>query len=587
MRKPLGKGTPMRERSINTVSRRSFIAGATSLGVVALASMAGCAPKAKGEDKTPVAATGGSDVPSSWDMESDVVIIGAGGAGMSAACTAKEAGASVLVLEKGGVTGGDTALSGQSALGPWISKQKEAGIDESVEKYIADMANSYVYGAFAEQGRELPAEHPFTQLQTELTEEMFEWTTGTIGIDWQCDLESPVSEGVLPQPTWDTVAGRSWMNQTPDASVMAAFNKAARDMAIDVRLRTEVDRLIKNSDGRVVGVWAYDENDNSVAVKAAKAVIVATGSFCSNRGMMERYLPVTRGIQGGGCYGVTGDGIRMVRNVGGSVSELDLGCHWYPYETSTNSGQFSTTLIFFGGLPGQVPISQQPGVLLNYEGERFVSESDGYHLIGRATAQQTGQEAWYVFDSSPMVADMILDIIPYNNRVVQAETLDELWKITRLPAEAADASIEAYNAAVVAGSDEAFGKLLDGCQPVAQGPFYAINIRPKPYCTYGGVDTDLDARVVDASGAAIPGLYAAGIVTGSFAAREGFYYNGGLAQALIFGRLAGKNAAAEEAWEAAAPTGAESEKQNLNELARCGDCHGDKRAPGEPNYHNF
>ena len=226
-------------------------------------------------------------------------------------------------------------------------------------------------------------------------------------------------------------------------------------------------------------------------------------------------------------------------------------------------------------------------MLLNYEGERFVSESDGYHLIGRATAQQTGQEAWYVFDSSPMVADMILDIIPYNNRVVQAETLDELWKITRLPAEAADASIEAYNAAVVAGSDEAFGKLLDGCQPVAQGPFYAINIRPKPYCTYGGVDTDLDARVVDASGAAIPGLYAAGIVTGSFAAREGFYYNGGLAQALIFGRLAGKNAAAEEAWEAAAPTGAESEKQNLNELARCGDCHGDKRAPGEPNYHNF
>ena len=101
------------------------------------------------------------------------------------------------------------------------------------------------------------------------------------------------------------------------------------------------------------------------------------------------------------------------------------------------------------------------------------------------------------------------------------------------------------------------------------------------------MDTDLDARVVDASGAAIPGLYAAGIVTGSFAAREGFYYNGGLAQALIFGRLSGKNAAAEEAWEAAAPTGAESEKQNLNELARCGDCHGDKRAPGEPNYHNF
>ncbi|MEY8461503.1 FAD-dependent oxidoreductase [Eggerthellaceae bacterium 24-137] len=579
----------MREgnRSINPVSRRSFIAGAGALGAIALATAAGCAPKTKGEDKTPVAATGGSDLPGSWDMEADIVIVGAGGAGMAAACTAKEAGSSVLVLEKGGVTGGDTALCGQAALGPWISKQQEAGIDESVELYLADMANSYSHGAFAEQGRDLPAEAPFTQLQTELTEEMFEWTSGTIGIAWQCDLTSPVTEGVLPQPTWDTVIGRSWMAQGPEGSVMDGFNKAVESMGIDVRLRTEVDRLIKNSDGRVVGVWAYDENDLPIAVKAAKAVIVATGSFCSNRGMMERYLPVTRGIQGGGCYGVTGDGVRMVRNAGGAVSELDLGCHWYPYEASTNSGQFSTTLIFFGGLPGQVPISQQPGVLLNYDGERFVSESDGYHLIGRATAQQPGQESWYVFDSSPAVAEMILGIIQYNNRVVQADTLDELWKITRLPADAAAASIEAYNAAVADGSDEAFGKLLDGCQPVAQGPFYAINIRPKPYCTYGGVDTDLDARVVDESGAAIPGLYAAGVVTGSYAAREGFYYNGGLAQALIFGRLAGKNAAADEAWEAASPTGAESEDQGLNEMARCGDCHGDTRAPGEPNYHNF
>lgn len=577
----------MKETNLNPVSRRGFVAGATTLGVAALAAMAGCAPQAKGESKTPVASTGATDMPSSWDMEADIVIVGAGGAGMSAACTAKEAGSSVLVLEKGGVTGGDTALSGQSALGPWISKQKEAGIDESVERYIADMANSYSHGAFAEQGRELPSEHPFTQLQTELSEEMFEWTSSTIGIGWECDLESPVTEGVLPQPTWDPIAGRSWMNQTPDASVMAAFNKAAESMGIDIRLRTEVDRLIKDGTGRVVGVWAYDENDFPIAVKAAKAIIVATGSFCSNRSMMERYLPVTRGIQGGGCYGVTGDGIRMVRNAGGSVSELDLGCHWYPYEASTNSGQFSTTLIFFGGPEGQVPISQQPGVLLNYEGERFISESEGYHLIGRATAQQPGQEAWYIFDSSPMVADMILGIIPYNNRVVQAETLDELWKITRLPADAAQASIDGYNAAVAAGTDETFGKLLDNCQPVAQGPFYAINIRPKPYCTYGGVDTDLDAHVVDASGNAIPGLYAAGIVTGSFAAREGFYYNGGLAQALIFGRLAGKNAAAEEAWEAASPTGDESKKQSLNEMARCGDCHGDTRAPGEPNYHNF
>ena len=225
--------------------------------------------------------------------------------------------------------------------------------------------------------------------------------------------------------------------------------------------------------------------------------------------------------------------------------------------------------------------------MLNYEGERFVSESQGYHLIGRATAQQPGQEAWYIFDSSPAVAEMILGIIKYENRVIEAATLDELFKITRLPHDAASKSIESYNASISTGVDEAFGKLLDGCQPIATGPFYAINIRPKPYCTYGGVDTDLEARVMDGSGNVIPGLYAAGVVTGSFAAREGFYYNGGLAQALIFGRVAGRNAAAEQSWQEASPTGRESEDQNLNEMARCGDCHGDRRAPGEPNYHNF
>lgn len=575
------------ERSLRAgISRRGFVAGAVSLGAVATASFAGCAPKTRKESADTAAANSGI-VPNSWDMEADVVIIGSGGAGMAAACTAKESGASVLVLEKGGVTGGDTALCGQAFLGPWISRQKEAGIEDSVDLYIEDMLNSYEHGAFAEQGRKLPTEYPFTRRQTELTEETLQWTFETIGIDWQCDLSSPVTEGVLPQPTWDTVAGRSWMSQAPDASVMAAFNGKAKEMEIDIRLRTEADRLIRNEEGRVVGVWAYDENDAPLAVKAAKGVVVATGSFCSNRGMMERYLPVTRGIQGGGCYGVTGDGIRMVRNIGGSVSELDLGCHWYPFEASTNSGQFSTTLIFYGGLPGQVPISQQPGILLNYEGERFVSESQGYHLIGRATAQQPGQEAWYIFDSSPAVAEMILGIIKYENRVIEAATLDELLKITRLPHDAASKSIESYNASISTGVDEAFGKLLDGCQPIATGPFYAINIRPKPYCTYGGVDTDLEARVMDGSGNVIPGLYAAGVVTGSFAAREGFYYNGGLAQALIFGRVAGRNAAAEQSWQEASPTGRESEDQNLNEMARCGDCHGDRRAPGEPNYHNF
>lgn len=563
-----------------TLSRRAFAvgAGAAALGTIA-ALGAGSAE----------ATAAANPVPAAWDMEADVVVVGAGGAGMAAACTAREAGSSVLVLEKLGATGGDTGLSGQCMLGPWPEGQKEVGVEDTIEAYMADMANSYRWGAFAEQGREMPAEHPFTQLQCDLTPDMMTWTRDVVGVGWNPSgtAEDPVSEGVLPQPTWDTVTARTWMAMDPSSSVMAAFNAHAAEIGVDVRLRTVADRLIVNEDGRVVGLYAYDENDQPIAVKAAQAVILATGAFCSDRGMMERYLPITKGIQGGGSYGVTGDGIRMARQIGASASELDLGCHWYPYEAGTNSGQFSTTLIMFGGLEGQVPISQQPGVLLNYNGERFVSESNGYHLMGRAIAQQPCQEAWYVFDSHPMVADLILNAIPYNNRAVKADTLEELYTITRLPADAAQASIDAYNGYVAVGADEECGKLLDGCQPIDQGPFYAINVRPRPYATYGGLDTDLDARVLTTEGAVIPGLYAAGIVTGSWAAREGFYYNGGLAQALVFGRLAGKNAAADEAWEAAAPTGLESAEQFVMPTGICSDCHGDDRAVNTPNYHNF
>ena len=569
-----------------TLSRRGFMVGLAAAG--AAIGLAGCAPQTQGEPKG-LGATG-SSLPSSWDMEADVVVIGAGGAGVAAACTASEAGASVIVLEKANVIGGDTALSGQSFLGPWPEQQKAvAGIDDSIEEYIADMKNSYRWGAFAEQGRDMPTEYPFTQLRCDLTPETLAWTSEVIGVGWAPSgtSDDPITEGVLPQPTWDTKNCRTWMAMDPASSVMTAFSTACDSLGVSIRLRTEVDRLIVGDGGRVVGVYAYDENDQPIAVKAARGVVVATGSFCSNRGMMDRYLPIAKGIMGGGCCGATGDGMRMVRAIGGSLSEMDLGVHWYPYEAGTNSGQFSTTLILFGGPEGSVSLSQQPGVMLNYAGERFVSESNGYHLIGRAVAQQECQEAWYVFDSHPLAADMILNAIPYRNRVVKADTLDELCAIMRVPADAAKAQIEAYNASLAAGEDVAFGKLLDGCAPIDQGPFYALNIRPRPYATYGGVDTDLEARVLDEQGNPIPGLYAAGIVTGSYAAREGFYYNGGLAQALVFGRLAGKNASSEETWEAASPTGTETEKQDVETVVTCSNCHGDDRAPGEPNYHNF
>ena len=101
---------------------------------------------------------------------------------------------------------------------------------------------------------------------------------------------------------------------------------------------------------------------------------------------------------------------------------------------------------------------------------------------------------------------------------------------------------------LAAGEDADFGKTLTGCQKIEAAPFYAVPIYPMPYQTYGGIAVDVDGHVLSADGAVMPGLYAAGICTGSFAAQAGLFYLGGVSQSLAFGRQAGKNAAAEEAW---------------------------------------
>lgn len=572
----------MRDVAIN---RRQMLGGIAAVGT---AMAAGAIASAAGGSQA-LAGTPGA-LPEQWDLEAEIVILGAGGAGLAAACTAKEAGASVLVLEKTNVTGGDTGISNQGMLGPWPRGQKEmAGVEDTVEWYLEDMKESYKFSALAHAGRPMPEEQPFMKLQCELTPEMMDWTFDTIGVGWMPAGQEgdPIVEGVLPQPLWHKKQCRNWVTMDPTTSIITAFNAACERMGVDICFNTEADRLYVDGNGRVVGVLAYDKDDLPITVKATKAVIVATGSFCSNRGMMEKYLPIGKAIQGGGIPGATGDGFRMIREIGGDLSEMGLGVHWIPFEAGTGSLQFSSCLFAFGGLEGKVPGSQAPGVLLNYDGKRFCSESMGYNLIGQAAAQQPCQEAWYVFDNHPGVVESTLYIFSYNNRAVHADTLEELCAIMNIPYDEAQAQIDAYNGYIEAGKDEAFGKLLDGCQPINVPPFYALNIRPRPYANYGGVTTNLDAKVLDREGNVIPSLYAAGIITGSFASREGFYYNGGVAQALIFGRLAAKKALEEEPWDDAAFEGKKGFGEKLDFPVDCGVCHGDLRPAGIVNVHDW
>ena len=216
------------------------------------------------------------------------------------------------------------------------------------------------------------------------------------------------------------------------------------------------------------------------------------------------------------------------------LRDMDLGSHW-------SSNNLSGTTPFTGSMAlyGSAPVyeSSVPGILINREGKRYCSESLGYSLIAKNTAQQQFNLAWYVVDSKSTQGVIPEDLS--EDIVATGDTLEELARGMLVDPQALTDEVARYNAFVEAGADDDFGKLLTGCPKIEDGPFYAVAINGLPYTTYGGIAVDVDA---------IPALYAAGLCTGSFAEQAGVFYLGGMAQALAFGRQAGKNAAAETAW---------------------------------------
>lgn len=513
------------------MSRRSFLVGAAASA--ALFGVSACGAES--------GSSAGSGIPSKWDLETDVLVLGAGGAGAMAACAAKEAAASVLVLEKADVAGGDTAISGQVFLGPWIERsENESGATDSIELFMADFKNSHAWSAKGLAGEALPTEFPLIQRQLEASAETLQWMEDA-GVAWAGQMG--LDEGVYPQPSWNTFAPRSWMPPMDGGGIMTPLRAKMDELGIEILTGTEAYRLIVDDAGRVVGVYAWDNRRDSVAIKARRGVVIATGSFNANRGMVSRYLSLEKAAWPGGCFTVNGDGHRMVEEIGGALADMDLGSHWYPFESATNSPNFSIHMILYGNDSGDLP-----HILVNTEGKRFSSESLGYSLSSKEIARQPQRRAWCVFDSTvPNVQKYFL--VPGQSAFVLEDTLEALAHGMLVDPAEFVAEVERYNGFVAAGEDTDFGKSLRNVAPIATAPYYAVLVEPRHYATYGGIKTDADSKVLDSDAEPIAGLYAAGIATGSYAEQEGLYYLGGISQASVFGRQAGRNAATEAAWE--------------------------------------
>lgn len=485
------------------VSRRAFLKGAA-------ASAAGVA--AMGLIGMPVLAEQGE----AWDIETEVLVVGAGGAGVSAAAEAAIAGAKVLVLEKAGIMGGTTNLSGgvMQAAGTAYQKEFTPYQDDTPEKH-AELWIKAGEGAVDEElVKDLAKGAP----------EHIAWLADTCGIKWT----SIYGHCHIPYVPNDLMADRIHVYEGGGAAgsggiyVKAVWDVAAANGA-EMQMDTEVTRLIQDEQGVVIGAVAK-QGDKELRVKAGKGVILCTASIDQNMEMAKRLSPQQYyDLNNGVCLSVgtdTGDGIRMGMEIGADVMGFG-GC--IDFCGKTGSGTDNRTPTF-------------PSFIVNQNGFRFVCEDATYAYHYRAIFQQSvalNGSTYMVFGKSS-ITDSVAVASGYAswneesaNAEVEAgtlfygETIEELAEAIGVPAANLKAQLDLWNAYAEAGEDTQFGRLT-GLE-VITGPFYAYKNVAFNLGALGGLKINVNTEVIDVNGNVIPHLYAAGLNAGGWI---GPYYPG-------------------------------------------------------------
>ena len=440
------------------------------------------------------------------NITTDVVVVGGGGAGLSAAIAAKEKGANVVLVEKMLMLGGNTnyATAGINAANTKL--QKKLGIEDNAELFYNDTMKG---------GKNV--NNP--ELVKKLT------TDSANIIDWLTERGADLSEVVFTGGQSAKRTHRPAGGQAVGPVIVDALAETAEKDGIDVRTESEVTKLIKTGD-KVTGVEVKHKGETYNIT--AKAVVMATGGFGANAKMVAEYKPSLEGFGSTNSPAITGEGIKMVKAVGGDLVDMT------EIQTHPTVVHKKTAMI-------TEAVRGEGAILVNREGKRFVSELETRDVVSKAELEQTGKSAFLVFDQE--VREKLGAINGYVRKgfTVEGATVEELAGKIGVDAKGLVDTMAKYNGYVKAGEDKDFGKTALP-REVVKAPFYAIEVSPAVHHTMGGVRINTNAEVLTADGKVIPGLFAAGEITGGV---HGANRIGGNAvtDITVYGKTAGENAA--------------------------------------------
>jgi 3-oxo-5alpha-steroid 4-dehydrogenase len=466
------------------------------------------------------------DIPA-WEGTADVIVVGSGAAGTSAAIEAARGGASVLVLERAGGTGGASAMSGGSVyLGGGTPIQKACGFDDTVEemhKFVtaaagpgADAAKVELYctGSLEHYDWLVACGVPFKPtlytgtFPEPLTDDGLMFTGGENAYPFD-QLARPAARGHVP-----VAHDKRPMGHTSGVVLMQHLSAAAQAAGARVVPDTAAECLIREDDGRIVGVVAR-RFGAEVAYRARRGVVLAAGGFMFNDDMLAQHAPHLLGKTKLGTDGDDGRGIRMAQAAGAAVRHMDAAEAAY-------------------GLP-ELYLA---GILVNDAGQRFINEDTYFGRVGQAVMFRQGGRAVAIIDDG--VNEGLSDIGRFYPPRWVCEDAAELGREMGLPAGVLEETVAFYNRHAANGDDPLFHKSARWVRPL-EPPLGAIELGDSAFVSFtlGGLHTDVDGRVLDLDGAPLPGLWAAGRTTSGIPAR-GYCSGMSLGDATFFGRRAGR-----------------------------------------------